>query len=402
MHLHLDCFSGIAGDMTLGALLDLGASEEVLIQELGKLKLEDWRLETERRQVGSGLTGLGVIISSAAAPASHPGRRHAEIAELIGQSELEPRVKKRSLGIFAHIAQAEADVHNVPVEDVRFHEVGALDSIIDIVGVCIALELLEVETVSSTPLPLSRGFTGAAHGDLPLPAPATVGCLVDVPCYSSGLDVELVTPTGAAIVGNLASVFTDFPKMTISKVGYGAGSRRLTDRPNALRAILGRLDASEHQSHSSVWELEANIDDQTAEELAHAANAVRDSGAIDVWLTPILMKKGRLGHCLGALAPNENRQEVAEAILRHTTSLGVRMVPKERVVLARGIVYVETPLGSVGVKVGKGPDGAIWNLAPEQAHCESIANKHQIPVKQVRQMAMAAALEQLGWGITPP
>lgn len=402
MHLHLDCFSGIAGDMTLGALLDLGASSDELIVELKKLNLEQWELTLGHRAVGSGLTGLGVVISSAEVPTAHPGRRYAEIAELIEQAELKPRVKERSQGIFARIAQAEAKVHNVPVEEVSFHEVGALDSIIDIVGVCIALELLDVETVSSTPIPLSRGFTGAAHGQLPLPAPATVACLADVPCFSSGLDVELVTPTGAAIVGYLASEFTDFPTMTISKVGYGAGSRHLSDRPNALRAILGRPNAAEHESHSTVWQLEANIDDQTAEDLAHAANAIRKSGAIDVWLTPILMKKGRFAHSLGALVANENRQQVAEAILRHTTSLGVRMILKERLTLAREIIFVQTPIGAVGVKVGKGPDGAIWNLAPEQAHCEALANRHRIPVKQVRQMALAAAAEQLGWGVTPP
>jgi uncharacterized protein (TIGR00299 family) protein len=313
---------------------------------------------------------------------------------MIARSPLASEVKERAQAVFARIAEAEARMHATTVEEVAFHEVGAADSIADIVGVAFGLGYLGVTSLSATPLPLGRGFTRSQHGRIPLPAPATLECLRGVPCYDSGLDVEMVTPTGAGIIGALVTEFVRFPTMTVTKTGYGAGTRRLADRPNLLRAVLGERGAPPSAEH--VWELECNVDDQSSEELAWAMGQALEAGAIDVWWSSVGMKKGRPGVLVTALVAEARRDAVVAALLRETSSLGVRLAKKDRVALTREVVPVETALGAIRVKVGRGPDGTVWNVAPEADDCTAVAQRTGMPLKFVMETARRAARERLG------
>ena len=393
-HLHLDCFSGISGDMMLGALIELGASPEEIVAQLRQLPLSKWSVEFPKRDAGHGLHGTGVEVKESP-DGAHSHAHYDTIVGLIADSELPERVKQTAKSIFAPIAAAEAKVHDTSIEKVNFHEVGATDSIVDIVGVAVALDLLDVGTVSATPIPLGRGFVQCQHGRIPVPAPATLECLTEVPCYDSGLDTELVTPTGAGILAGVVTAFTRFPSMTIERVGYGAGSRRHADRPNLLRAVLGRTHQAVATSEEEVWEIEANIDDQTPEELAYALEVVRAAGAVDAWTSPIGMKKGRLGQLLACICSPGVLDDVSRAIFRETTTLGVRLSRKTRLVLARELRAVQTAYGEIQVKIGRNADGQIWNVAVEADDCEAAAKSHEVPLKRVRQQAIAAALKAL-------
>ena len=393
-HLHLDCFSGIAGDMMLGALIELGASREDILAHLRQLPLVNHTVEFPKKDAGHGLHGTGVEVRDCADHGSDHVH-YADIVRLITDSELPDGVKGTAKSIFERIAAAEAKVHDTAIEKVSFHEVGATDSIIDIVGTAIALDLLAVDTVSATPVPLGRGFIQCQHGRIPIPAPATLECLAGVPCYDSGLDAELVTPTGAGILTGVVSKFTRFPFMTVERVGYGAGSHRHDDRPNLLRAVLGYTKGDITPSEEEVWEIEANIDDQTPEELAFALEVARKAGAVDAWTTAIGMKKGRLGQHLSCICPPAAVDAVAQAILAETTTLGVRLSRKTRLVLARELLVVQTPFGEIQVKIGRNADGKICNIAVEADDCEAAARSHDAPLKQVRQEAIAAALSEL-------
>jgi uncharacterized protein (TIGR00299 family) protein len=324
------------------------------------------------------------------------------VALIEGSTLARPAIE-RARAILRRIGEAEAKIHGVALDRVHFHEVGALDSVVDIVGIAVALDLLGIDTVSATPVPLGHGFTASQHGRIPLPAPATLECLRGAPCYGGGLEVELVTPTGAGVIGALVDEFTWFPPMAVERVGYGAGTRRLPDRPNLLRAVLGRRAATHRPAFEQdvVWELAANIDDQTPEALAAAADSLRDAGALDVWVAPIAMKKGRPAHTLYALAPPEQRQALAARLLRETSSIGLRMVEMQRTKLARQTVSVETPWGAVSVKVARGPAGEVWNLAPEADDCLRLARLAGRPFKDVQQAALAEVLRQLH-GVSEP
>jgi pyridinium-3,5-bisthiocarboxylic acid mononucleotide nickel chelatase len=396
--IYFDCFSGISGDMALGALLDAGLPLDALRAELEKLGVAGWSIAAERG-TRRYLAGTRALVH---APEQPTHRHLVDVRAIVEGSALAPQVQVRSLRVFALLAEAEGQVHGIPAEQVHFHEVGALDAIVDIVGVVAGLALLDVEEVYASPLPLGSGWTRAAHGQLPLPAPATLALLASAgaPTVPDDTPAELVTPTGAALLAGLASFRR--PPMRITRVGYGLGKRDL-ERPNALRVWIGEtgdrgwgigvgIDSLQPPSpnpHPPVL-LETNIDDQPAEQLAYAVEQLLALGALDAWLAPIQMKKGRVGTLLSALAPAELEQAAVALIMRETTTLGVRRRMVERHICEREIVTVATPLGAVRVK-RKRWQGEDLGAAPEYEDCARLARDHGVPLQDVYRLA----LEQL-------
>lgn len=385
--IYFDCFSGISGDMALGALLDAGLPLEALRAELAKLDLSGWSLAAERG-TRAFLAGTRALVD---APEQPTHRHLADVQAIIGRSALAPAVQERSLRVFARLAEAEGQVHGIPAEQVHFHEVGALDAIVDIVGVVAGLHMLGVEAVYASPLPLGHGWVRAAHGQLPLPAPATLALLASVgaPTIPDDLPFELVTPTGAALLAALAEFRR--PPMRVARVGYGLGKRD-TPRPNALRVWLGEADVQAQQDNNALVLLETNIDDQPAEQLAYAAEQLLALGALDAWLAPILMKKGRPATLLSALVPAALEDAAVALIMRETSTLGVRRRPTERHVAGREVVEVQTPLGPVRVK-RKHWRGDDLGAAPEYEDCARLARAHNLPLREVYQIALASAGE---------
>jgi uncharacterized protein (TIGR00299 family) protein len=324
----------------------------------------------------------------------HPERRFGEIETMIGESSLGEAVRALSTRIFRRLAEAEARVHRIAVHDVHFHEVGAVDAIVDVVGAAACFDHLGADVVCA-PLPMGRGTVDCRHGTLPLPAPATVECLVGVPTYDAGIDAELVTPTGAAIARAVPGRYARWPDMAPSRVGWGAGVRELPDRPNALRAVLGspmaQPDAGASQATHVV--VEATIDDMTGELAAHAIERLMGSGAIDVWLAPVTMKKGRPGMVLSALAPSSARSAVADTMLRTTTTIGVRVHHVARVERPRRLVDVSTPFGVVPVKISEGGFGPP-RVKPEFDVCASLAREAGVAVHVVYDAALQAARDR--------
>lgn len=310
---------------------------------------------------------------------------------MIEGSTLSEGTKRRALEVFSRLAEAEGAVHGIPPQDVHFHEVGAVDSIVDIVGVAIGLEYLGVHKVTSAPLPLSRGFVHCQHGRLPLPAPATLELMRGLPVVSSGLSCELVTPTGAAIIAALAESFCDLPRFSLEAVGYGAGTRVLSDRPNLLRLMLGRAE----QPEPSLLQVEVNLDDLSPEVLAYTVEQLFEAGARDVWVASIQMKKGRTGHLLGLLCERATLARMELILFRETSTLGFRYFPISRSTLQREAHVVETDFGAISVKVGrKGEE--VTTAAPEYEDCRRAARAHQVPVKAVYAAALAAWQDRQG------
>lgn len=393
--IYFDCFSGVSGDMALGALLDVGLSLEALREALQRLNVGGWDLHASR-EVRGPLAGTRAHV---VAPEGHIHRNLDDICAMIGNSSLSPAVVERSIRVFTLLAEAEARVHGTTIDRIHFHEVGALDAIVDIVGVVAGLDLLGVERVFASPLPLGAGWVQSAHGSLPVPAPATLAilALAGAPITADETPFELTTPTGAAILATLATFRR--PPMRLHAVGYGFGARQM-ERPNALRVWLGDLDetplpqfethddqaASEHDAsrQQNLVLLETNIDDQTAEQIAYAADRLRLAGAFDVWCTPILMKKGRPGVLLSALVPASLEEAAVALLMRETTTLGVRRQSVERHVCDRDIVEVATPLGTARVKQ-KWWRGNLLGAAPEYDDCARIARERDVPLATVYQ-----------------
>jgi uncharacterized protein (TIGR00299 family) protein len=393
--IYFDCFSGISGDMALGALLDAGLPLDALRAELEKLAVAGWSIAAERGTRGY-LAGTRALVH---APEQPTHRHLADVRAIVEGSALAPQTKERSLRVFALLAEAEGQVHGIPAEQVHFHEVGALDAIVDIVGVVAGLALLGVEEVYASPLPLGAGWTRAAHGQLPLPAPATLALLAaaGAPTLPDDTPAELVTPTGAALLAGLATFRR--PPMRITRVGYGLGMRDL-ERPNALRVWLGemgdggwRIGVGENRYQPPTPNLqplvllETNIDDQPAEQLAYALEQLLALGALDAWLAPIQMKKGRVGTLLSVLAPAELEDTAVALIMRETTTLGVRRRTVERHICEREVVTVATPLGVVRVK-RKRWQGEELGDAPEYEDCARLAREHGVPLREVYRLAL--------------
>jgi pyridinium-3,5-bisthiocarboxylic acid mononucleotide nickel chelatase len=383
--LFLDCASGIAGDMTIAALVNLGVPWTVIEGNIAKLGLSGFRLELLHGRVGA----IGASRFEVHIDAHHHERHYGEICDLIRSSDLQPDVSELALRIFHRLALAEAKVHQIPIEKVHFHEVGAIDAIVDIVGAAAALVHLGAEVVAS-PLPLGHGFVTCRHGVIPLPAPATVECLCGVPTYSAGIEAETVTPTGAAIVGAACCRFSRWPQMVPERIGWGAGTLVLPDRPNALRVVLGMPFEGSNQADAGHAILEANIDDMTGELAGHVISLLMHSGALDAWATPITMKKGRPGVVLSAIVAPGDSQRFSELILRETTTIGVRRTVADRVERPRRMIEVQTRFGAVPVKVAEGPYGPP-QFKPEFDVCAKLAEQHEVPVREVLTEALIKA-----------
>ncbi len=379
--LFLDLVSGIAGDMTVAALLDLGVPFRPVEDTIAKLGLPGVSISRKRVAVSSiAATHFDVAVSDA-----QPGRSYRDIRSLLERAPLEAPVRELALSVFELLAQAESRVHGVPRDAVGFHEVGAADSIVDIVAGAACLEFLGASVVAS-PVPLGRGSVRTAHGVLPLPAPATLECLRGIPTFDAGIDAELVTPTGAALLATVARRFERWPAMAPSRVGWGAGTKRFPDRPNALRAVLGAPLDTEGAPQLSV--LEANVDDMTGELVGHAIALLLADGARDAWAVPCTMKKGRPGLVLSALVASSDADRLSALVLRETSSLGVRRTQVSRAERPRRLVEVTTRFGVLPLKVAEGPFGAP-QLKPEFDACARAAADHGVPVREVLDEVLA-------------
>jgi pyridinium-3,5-bisthiocarboxylic acid mononucleotide nickel chelatase len=384
--LYLDCVGGAAGDMLLAALLDAGADPDSVRSGLAGLGVDGLELRTERvARHGIAATRVRVVGAEA-----QPHRDWASIRDQIDAAGLPERPRARAQEAFRRLAHAEGRIHDMEPERVHFHEVGAVDAIGEVCGVALALENLGIDRVACSPLPAGRGLVDAAHGRLPLPAPATLALLEGAPVYGVPLEAELVTPTGAALVAALAEEFGPLPSLTLERTGYGAGSRDMPELPNVVRAIVGTAAPSAARTVSLI---EANLDDLVPELAPDAAAACFAAGALDVWTTPAQMKRGRPGFVISALARPSDEDAVATAMLRETSTLGVRIARLDRIELERQSRTVVVAGEPVHVKVGL-LDGRVVNLAPEHADCERAARITGDPVKTVWARALAAAHEE--------
>jgi pyridinium-3,5-bisthiocarboxylic acid mononucleotide nickel chelatase len=363
----------------------------VVTDVLAKLPVQGFHVHFGTR-VRSGIVATSFDVH---VEATQPTRTYGSIRAMLDAAPLPDGVRARALRTFQRLAVAESKVHRSAIDDVHFHEVGAVDAICDVVGSAAALDHLGAELVVS-PLPMGRGFVKAAHGTLPLPPPAVVECLAGLSTYDAGIDFELFTPTGAAIVGAHAGSSSRWPAMSPVRVGWGAGTADLKDRPNVLRAVLGRPSTAQAAGDTSATHvvLEANVDDATGELASTWIDALMAAGALDAWATPILMKKGRPALTISALAALDHADSVAHAMLRETTSLGVRRHPVSRAERPRRIVTVETPYGSIPVKLAEGPFGPP-QAKPELDACALAARAHGVPVREVIRAATIAAASHL-------
>lgn len=383
--LYFDCFSGISGDMALGALLDAGLELGALRRELDRLELPGWQITAERGRRGF-LSGTRALVD---APEQATHRHLADVTAIIERSTLAPRIQQLSIAVFTRLAEAEGKVHGIAASEVHFHEVGALDAIIDVVGVVAGLSLLGIEHVFASPLPLGAGWVRAAHGLIPIPAPATLELLAaaGAPSIPDESGVELVTPTGAALLATLATF--ERPAMQLSGVGYGLGKRDL-ERPNALRVWLGSLPEPEIGAPAATTVLlECNIDDMPANQLAYVTEQLFALGALDVWQTPIAMKKGRAAILLAVLVAAELESAAVDLIIRETTTLGVRRRAVERYTCERAIEDVPTSLGIVRVK-RKFWQGQDLGAMPEYEDCARLARAHGLALHEVYQQIFDA------------
>ncbi|HIJ89039.1 MAG TPA: nickel pincer cofactor biosynthesis protein LarC [Desulfuromonadales bacterium] len=378
--LYLDCYAGISGDMTVGALLDLGVPLDYLRAELHKLGLPSGSFElstsrTERRHISA-------LKFDVAVHDHHTHRHFAAIDAMIAGCSLTEPVRNRAGAIFRRLAEAEAKVHGVAVEEVHFHEVGAVDSIIDIVGTAICLEFLGVEAVYASALPLGSGFVETAHGRLPVPAPATAELLRGLPVHGECGAGERVTPTGAAIVAAVAVGFGAQPPMLLDKLGCGAGGKDFPDCPNILRAFLGKSTEQE-TSTDDVIVVEANIDDSTPELLGYAMERLFEEGALDLFFTPIQMKKNRPGVMVSFLCTSQHLERLAGLLLTETSAIGLRYYRASRIILRREIVELQTGFGPVRFKQIFDTNGAVMRTTPEYEDCRRIARERELPCQEV-------------------
>ena len=385
--LYFDCFSGVAGDMTVAALIDLGVPFEVVSDAIASLGIAGVSVQVKPAQTGV-IGGVRFVVVQ---EGQHPERSYREIVRLLDAAPLEPDTKQRAQAIFRRLAEAEAFVHRTDLDVVTFHEVGAVDAIADVVGAAAALAYLQAELVCA-PLPMGHGSVVCRHGVLPLPAPATVACLRGVPTYDAKVEAELVTPTGAAIVGSQAQRFERWPSLEPQAIGWGAGTRQLPDRLNALRVVLGAPPTVAAQAGEATHHvIEANVDDMTGELASHAIAKLLEAGALDAWALPITMKKGRPGLVLSALATSATVSIIETVLLRETSSIGVRRISASRTERPRELIEVETEFGKLPVKIARGPYGPP-QLKPEFDACAAAATLHQVPVRTVLAAALAAAL----------
>jgi uncharacterized protein (TIGR00299 family) protein len=379
---YLDAFSGISGDMLVGALADAGAGQNAIAEAIAALAIGATVSFEKVQRRGIGATKFHVAVEH-----QHAHRHLSHIVKIIENASLPARAAQNALAVFRRLGEAEAEIHQVPIEKVHFHEVGAADSIADIVGACLAFDLLGVDRIACSPVNVGSGTVKTEHGILPVPAPATARLLTGVPIYARGPELELTTPTGAAVAVTLAASFGVLPPMTVSRTGFGAGGYDFPEHANVLRVILG--EAAGVPEALAVDVLEANMDDLNPQVLAYAMERLIEAGALDVSLQPIVMKKGRPGNLLRVVAQPQDREALAQIIFAETSTLGMRVYTAERRVQARRFVEVETPHGKVNVKVAG--DGAF---APEYEDCRKLALASGTPLKQIIAAANYAYMNQ--------
>jgi pyridinium-3,5-bisthiocarboxylic acid mononucleotide nickel chelatase len=382
---YFDCFSGISGDMVLGALVDAGVDLAALEADLRRLALPGWKISAEKVKRGA-LFATQVKVE---AQEHHHHRGLTEILRLIESAGLAPRAADRAARIFRSLGEAEAKVHQISVEKVHFHEVGAVDAIVDIAGAAIGFELLGVDGFSCSSLDVGAGRVQTQHGLLPVPAPATAELLRDVPTFSSGIEKELVTPTGAAIATTLATQYASMPPMRVQAIGYGAGSADLAQQPNVLRLFVGE---AVEQEAAGRWDepvavIEANLDDMSPQIYGYFVDRALAAGALDVFSSAVQMKKNRPGQLVTLLAKPADASGLIDLLFRETTTIGVRVHEARRRTLEREMIRVATPLGEVRMKISR-MNGTVLNAAPEYEDCQRIALEKGVPLKQV--MAEAA------------
>jgi len=436
---YLDCFAGISGDMFLGALLDAGVDPNILHEATAALNLNATLKIEKVDRSGISSTKVHVYEGSKLAEAPteqtpaadhnhqhththqhHPKTQHQHkaghthqhnhthgrsltvIRDLISAASLPTAVKQTAIHTFELLGASEAKIHNVPIEKIHFHEVGAVDAIVDIVAASAGIHALAIDKWFSSPLNVGGGMVDCAHGRFPVPAPATADLLRGLPTYSAHIEKELVTPTGAALIRALAPTFGQQPAMRIEHIGYGAGTRNPKDFPNVLRLSIGEADNSEHSKHEpskhhahesqTVTVLETALDDLSPQILAYVSETALAQGALDVMLTPVIMKKGRPGTLLTVLCNPSDSSALQQLILRETSTLGLRIRQDSRVCVDRHHAHVTTPYGDIRVKIGT-LNGQECNIAPEFEDCRTAATKHNVPLKLVQQAAIAAYLK---------
>ncbi len=378
---YFDCFSGISGDMTLGALIDLGVPLKYLENRLNSILLKNFDV-TVTPVHRNGISAMSVVVGM---HDDRTARNFADIRSLIENSPLSERIKSTSLQIFKRLAKSEAHIHSCSIEKVHFHEVGGVDAIVDIVGTAICLDYLGIKSIIASQIPLGKGFVTCSHGKIPVPAPATLDILKGVPIYGTEIPHELVTPTGAAIIVTLAEGFGTLPDMTISGIGYGAGQRELEAGPNLLRIITGAQSETATRSPGEIQEdrisiLETCIDDMNPELFGYLMDRLFADGALDVYWIPVYMKKNRPGTMLQVLCNIDDKDSLIRRILSETTTLGVRHSESRRWLLWRDRYEVKTTYGDIPVKRVKDPHGNI-RIVPEYEICKKIAREQNIPLR---------------------
>ncbi|MCP4896503.1 MAG: nickel pincer cofactor biosynthesis protein LarC [bacterium] len=390
--LFLDCVGGVAGDMLLSALVEAADGPQAIVDLPQRLGLADVSLNWTAGRPGGFAARQLEVAFDADTHSTH--RCLADIEEILEDASIDDRVRALAQAVFRRLAEAEARVHGATLDSVHFHEVGAVDALIDIVGTCAMLVALEIDEIVCSPLPMGHGTVECAHGTLPLPAPAVAAMLPDIPVYDARVEGETVTPTGAALVRELSSRFGPMPSMTVETVGIGAGSRVYPNLPNIVRAFIGvsTAEATDGAPLSENVVVECNIDDCDPRTLPGAIQSLLDAGALDAFLTPILMKKGRPGFLVTALAPSNLVETVVQAMLRETTTLGCRLYPVEKRMMDRRMQTVTTQWGEVPVKFAY-LGGTVIRCVPEFDVCDELARRAGVPVQEVLESATSAARE---------
>jgi uncharacterized protein (TIGR00299 family) protein len=387
---YFDCIAGASGDMLLGALIDAGLPAAALEAELAKLRIDDFHLHVSKvSKNGFGATKVDVHAHDHA-----PERHLREIRPIVEKSHISDKVKERAIRVFTRICEVEGGIHGMSADEVHLHEVGGVDAIVDVVGVLAGVELLGIERVAVSPLPMGRGFIMGAHGRIPLPAPATLGLLKGVPVHGSPVDKELVTPTGAALLTELADAWGPLPAMNLLSVGYGAGERDL-EIPNVLRVLLGYSTAAGPWLSETITVLETHLDNDCGETIGHACQRLMAAGALDVVAAPAQMKKDRPAHVLKVLAKPDDADRLERILFEETSTLGIRRTDARRDALHRHSDTVETRFGPISVKVAHLPGGSL-RASAEYEDCRKAAEKHGVPLQAVTHEAEHAAAHKFG------
>jgi uncharacterized protein (TIGR00299 family) protein len=383
--LYFDCFAGASGNMTLAALVSLGVDKTALIEQLRRLNISDFNIEFSTVD----RSGISAVYADVKVPHERVHRHLSDIKKIINESTLSEAVKERAVAVFTRLAEAEAKIHGIEVEKVHFHEVGAMDAIVDVVGACIGFEMLGIERFTCSKVHVGSGFAQMAHGRFPIPPPAVAELLTRAAIYSTDIEGELITPTGAAIISTVCESYGAIPELKVERTGYGAGTREYKDFPNALRIILGETDRNAISDHRPLTTdhlvlLETNIDDLSPQILGYVMDKAFLLGALDCWFTPIQMKKNRPATMVSVLCDLSKKDDITALLYSETSTLGVRLTYVDRECLPREVVKVRTEHGEVAVKIARFND-KIVNAKPEYDQVREIAERIHKPLKEVEQ-----------------